>query len=63
VEEQLPRRRHAEGPSPGARRAEGPVTVRVFVMLGIYFVSMKYMFLKCKACVWLCEAFENLKCK
>jgi hypothetical protein len=37
------------------------VTVRVFVMLGIYFVSVKYMFVKCKACVCLCEAFENLK--
>jgi hypothetical protein len=37
------------------------VTVRVFVMLGIYFVSVKYMFVKCKACVRLCETFENLK--
>jgi hypothetical protein len=37
------------------------VTVRVFVMLGIYFVSMKYVFVKCKACVCLCETFENLK--
>jgi hypothetical protein len=37
------------------------VTVRVFVMLGIYFVSVKYMFVKCKACVCLCETFENLK--
>jgi hypothetical protein len=37
------------------------VTVRVFVMLGIYFVSVKYMFVKCKACVSLCETFENLK--
>jgi hypothetical protein len=37
------------------------VTVRVFVMLGIYFVSVKYVFVKCKACVCLCEAFENLK--
>jgi hypothetical protein len=39
------------------------VTVRVFVMLGIYFVSVKYVFVKCKAYVCLCEAFENLKCK
>jgi hypothetical protein len=39
----------------------GCVTVRVFVMLGIYFVSMKYVFVKCKACVCLCETFENLK--
>jgi hypothetical protein len=39
------------------------VTVRVFVMLGIYFVSVKYMFVKCKACVCLCKTFENLKCK
>jgi hypothetical protein len=30
-------------------------------MLGIYFVSVKYMFVKCKACVCLCETFENLK--
>jgi hypothetical protein len=37
------------------------VTVRVFVMLGIYFVSVKYVFVKCKACVRLCETFENLK--
>jgi hypothetical protein len=29
------------------------VTVRVFVMLGIYFVSVKYVFVKCKACVCL----------
>jgi hypothetical protein len=36
------------------------VTVRVFVMLGICFVSVKYMFVKCKACVCLCETFENL---
>jgi hypothetical protein len=40
---------------------EGGVTVRVFVMLSIYFVSVKYMFVKCKACVCLCETFENLK--
>jgi hypothetical protein len=37
------------------------VTVHVFVMLGIYFVSVKYVFVKCKACVCLCETFENLK--
>jgi hypothetical protein len=37
------------------------VTVRVFVMLGIYFVSVKYVFVKCKVCVYLCETFENLK--
>jgi hypothetical protein len=37
------------------------VTVRVFVMLDIYFDSVKYVFVKCKACVCLCEAFENLK--
>jgi hypothetical protein len=37
------------------------VTVRVFVMLGIYFVSLKYMLVKCKACICLCETFENLK--
>jgi hypothetical protein len=34
------------------------VTVHVFVMLGKYFVSVKYMY-KAHAC--LCEAFENLK--
>jgi hypothetical protein len=39
------------------------VTVRVPVMLDLYFVSVKYVFVKCKACVCLCEAFENLKCK
>jgi hypothetical protein len=39
------------------------VTVRVLVMLDIYFVSVKYVFVECKACVWLCEAFDNLKCK
>jgi hypothetical protein len=39
------------------------VTVRVLVMLDIYFVSVKYVFVKCKACVCLCEAFKNLKCK
>jgi hypothetical protein len=37
------------------------VTVHVFVMLGIYFVSVKYVFVKCKACVCLCETFKNLK--
>jgi hypothetical protein len=40
--------------------AHASVTVRVFVMLDIYFVSVKYMFVKCKACVCLCETFENL---
>jgi hypothetical protein len=39
------------------------VTVRVFGMLDIYFASVKYVFVKCKACVCLCEAFEILKCK
>jgi hypothetical protein len=39
------------------------MTVRVLVMLDLYFVSVKYVFVKCKACVCLCEAFENLKCK
>jgi hypothetical protein len=39
------------------------VTVHVFVTLGKYFVSVKYMFVKYKAHVCLCEAFENLKCK
>jgi hypothetical protein len=50
-------------PSSGAWRSAPPLTVivRVFVMLGIYFVSVKYMFVKCKAFVWLCETFENLK--
>jgi hypothetical protein len=43
------------------RNGVDTVTVRVFVMLGIYFVSVKYVFVKCKACVCLCEAFENLK--
>jgi hypothetical protein len=33
------------------------VTVRVLVMLGKYFVSVKYVF------VCICETFENLKCK
>jgi hypothetical protein len=37
------------------------VTVRVLVMLDLYFVSVKYVFVKCKAGVCLCEAFENLK--
>jgi hypothetical protein len=37
------------------------VAVRVLVMLDLYFVSVKYMFVKCKACVCLCETFENLK--
>jgi hypothetical protein len=37
------------------------VTVRVLVMLDLYFVSAKYVFVKCKAGVCLCEAFENLK--
>jgi hypothetical protein len=37
------------------------VTVRVLVMLNLYFVSVKYVFVKCKACVCLCETFENLK--
>jgi hypothetical protein len=37
------------------------VTVRVLVMLDIYFVSVKYVFDKCKVHVCLCEAFENLK--
>jgi hypothetical protein len=40
---------------------EPSVTVHVFVMLDIYFVGVKYMFIKCKACVCLCETFENLK--
>jgi hypothetical protein len=39
------------------------VTIRVLVMLDLYFVSVKYVFDKCKACVCLCEASENLKCK
>jgi hypothetical protein len=30
-------------------------------MLDLYFVSVKYVFVKCKACVCLCETFENLK--
>jgi hypothetical protein len=52
----------------GPRRAGHPatdaaVTVRVLVMLDIYFVSVKYVFVECKACVCLCEVFENLKCK
>jgi hypothetical protein len=37
------------------------VTVRVLVMLDIYFVSVKYVLIKCKACVCFCETFENLK--
>jgi hypothetical protein len=37
------------------------VTVHVLVMLGKYFVSVKYVFVKCKACICLCETFENLK--
>jgi hypothetical protein len=37
------------------------VTVRVLVMLDLYFGSVKYVFVKCKAGVCLCEAFENLK--
>jgi hypothetical protein len=37
------------------------VTVRILVMLDLYFVSVKYVFVKCKACVRLCETFENLK--
>jgi hypothetical protein len=47
----------------GERGGEIGVTVRVFVMLGKYFVSVKYVFVKCKACVCLCKAFENLKCR
>jgi hypothetical protein len=39
------------------------VTVRVLVMLGKYFVSVKYVFVLYKAYVCLCEAFENLKCR
>jgi hypothetical protein len=37
------------------------VTVRVLVMLDLYFISVNYVFVKCKACVCLCETFENLK--
>jgi UDP-3-O-[3-hydroxymyristoyl] glucosamine N-acyltransferase len=37
------------------------MTVRVLVMLDLYFVSAKYVFVKCKAGACLCEAFENLK--
>jgi hypothetical protein len=42
-------------------KRRGNVIVRAFIMLGIYFVSVKYVFVKCKACVCLCETFENLK--
>jgi hypothetical protein len=39
------------------------VTVHVFATLGKYFVSVKYVYVKRKAYVCLCAAFENLKCK
>jgi hypothetical protein len=39
------------------------VTVHVLGMLDIYIVSVKYVFVKCKAYVCLCEVFENLKYK
>jgi hypothetical protein len=41
------------------------VTVRVFVMLGIYFVSVKYVFVSIKL-MCVCVKFffkKNLKCK
>jgi hypothetical protein len=39
---------------------ERVVTVRVLVMLDIYFVRVKYVFV-CIKLMCLCEAFENLK--
>jgi hypothetical protein len=38
----------------GSMDLETPVTVRVFVMLGIYFVNVKYMFVCIKLiCVYV----------
>jgi hypothetical protein len=39
------------------------VTVRVPVMLGIYFVSVKYVFVCIKLMCVFVWSFENLKCK